>query len=276
MSKCLGPCPSPRAAYVVVAFLGAVSLSFPLYLAHLYLLAPAPPTAQPSAPSRLWPACVGLSLAAVVALPASVQASRPIFITALAVEHIVLLLPFIAAACAGAPGADESEPSAHGKTAAPPSGRARHAASKRVRAGYQLLALAVVTLHLRASLDAIGELARRGGGPSEWLGWLLEASYRNECQASIAIDAALASVAGGCYMVATGGWRSALLCCAAPLISPAACLALHASGAEAGRAHARADAERAATMAQRHEGRRAVGKEVPPPGASPVERAKLD
>ena len=48
-------------------------------------------------------------------------------------------------------------------------------------------------------------------------------------QASIAIDAVLASGAGAAYMVGRGGMRGAALVCLAPLLSPAAAMALFCS-----------------------------------------------
>lgn len=95
-------------AYVVVAFLGAVSLAFPLLLMHLLKLPPV--TAAPAARTRTaevwwaWPTCVAAALVSIALLPWSVHASRPVFIVALAVVHFVLVLPPAQAAmCARSP-----------------------------------------------------------------------------------------------------------------------------------------------------------------------------
>jgi pimeloyl-ACP methyl ester carboxylesterase len=54
------------------------------------------------------------------------------------------------------------------------------------------------------------------------------AALRNDCQASIATDALLATIAGGVYMAVRAGRVGVLLALASPVISPAAALALFA------------------------------------------------
>ena len=96
-------------AYVTVAFLGAVSLAFPLFLSHLLVLPRLPPpratraaAAASGAPRHawLWPACTLAALLSIVALPLSVHNARPVFIAALACLHVVLAVPFAAQSAA--------------------------------------------------------------------------------------------------------------------------------------------------------------------------------
>ena len=98
--------PSVVLAYIIVAFLGAVSLAFPLLLAHLLTLPTTPRKTSPAAAAAAdagvnaiwWPACIIASLLSIGALPCSVSLSRPIFILALVIVHVVLALPFMRAA----------------------------------------------------------------------------------------------------------------------------------------------------------------------------------
>ena len=203
--------------YVVVAFLGAVSLAFPLLLAHL-LTMPTNSTRPTTAITKstvwwVWPACAGASLLSIGALPWSVDASRPIFILALTIVHIVLALPFM------------------------------HAATSPMKppalldgAGYRHLAVVAAALHLSATAAATGEVASAdgytgfGGFVSAFTSHLVNATMRNVCQASISIDAVLSSVAGSAFMVGSAERADrlhALGCCAASvLVGPAAGLAV--------------------------------------------------
>ena len=91
-------------AYIAVAFLGAVSLSFPLFFTHLGAL-PQLDSSFGFGERRprtscwwAWPACCGASLFAILILPLSVHSSRDVFIVALLIVHGVLSLPFMFAA----------------------------------------------------------------------------------------------------------------------------------------------------------------------------------
>mmetsp|Transcript_33904 Transcript_33904/g.76765 ORF Transcript_33904/g.76765 Transcript_33904/m.76765 type:complete len:312 (-) Transcript_33904:482-1417(-) len=203
---------SPRLqlAHITTAFLGAVSLAFPVLLAHLALL-PAREGVRRSptnvSKSWLWPICVACSLLSIVLLPATVGAFRGAFIGGLVVVHLVLLVPFVAGG---------------------------HESGSFNRTGYLWLALLTFLLHVKASAYAFDELSLAaeesdGMGYRMFASGLLVAFSRNVCQTSIAIDAVLSALAGFCYMVQSSGWRGLLFCVAAPIISPAAALALHAA-----------------------------------------------
>ncbi|KAL1526333.1 hypothetical protein AB1Y20_015047 [Prymnesium parvum] len=197
-------------AHVVAAFLGAVSLAFPIFFAHLLLLGT--PRGNPTADggqtkaSRMWIGCVGLSLVSIAALPATVSRARALFIAALIVVHFVLLIPF-------------------GVRAHP---RARLTGSL-TRREFVALALLTFLLHIHASWAAYTEVSAHGhtGSLRSFAAALVGAVTRNVCQASISIDAGMASAAGFVYMVERSGVRALWLCLLAPIISPAAALALH-------------------------------------------------
>ena len=147
-----------------------------------------------------------------------------------ATQHFVLLVPF------GAP------PPTATKSRATVSGGLTAAA-------YGLLALLCFLLHTRATAAAYSELLTTlpSGSPppafATFASALLASTWRNVCQLSISIDVVLASVAGAFFVVERSGRQGLLLCAAAPLISPAAALALHEALTEARRAQPPAKAD---------------------------------
>lgn len=224
---------SPRLAlaYMVTAFLGAVSLAFPFLFAHLLLL-PTLPLAKrraSAAPGWLWPLCVVAALVSIPLLPAALLSShRPVFIVALAVVHGVLLVPFAHSALVGS-GRPDSNPAA--------------APARAGRTAYLALAACVTALHLYATYNAIAQLrpnpTRRGGPPPPLMAaWavvrgLAAAFWRNVCQTSISIDVVLSTGALLSYLLrgSEPTERSYVRrCCAiTPLVGPAAVLALVAA-----------------------------------------------
>ena len=135
-------------AYITVAFLGAVSLAFPLFLSHLIAMSPPPREAVPvdkavndkdkaaraKSVTWLWPACTLAALLSTLALPLSVHGQRAMFIASLAVLHVVLAVPFAADALCSY----------------------RVAPLSRVQ--LRTLAAAVALLHIGASAAAVHEL----------------------------------------------------------------------------------------------------------------------
>ena len=231
-------------AHVVAAFAGAVSLAFPLLFAQLLLAPPPPPHPHPpgrAAPRHVapwvWPACSLVSLASVLAVRASVGGPRVVFIAALAAVHVLLVAPF-ALACRAPP------PPAGRPVLPPPPSRAAFL--------FFVLGLLCWAAHIHASGDAFHallKLVRRptmsdASGAKEandaetasfLLSALFQAARRNDCQLSIAIDAALAAVAGSAYVLcaASPRWSSGMvlfLVWVSPATGPAATLALWAAG----------------------------------------------
>jgi hypothetical protein len=223
-------------AYICVAFLGAVSVAFPLLFAHLLALVP-PRTRTPPPPSTArhswpWILCVSAALLSIVALPLTVHSHRALFIAALALVHGVLALPYLGAALGAALTARAADGAADGAAALVSTSRALSPTALRV------LACVTAALHAWAAAGAVAEL--RAGSPHE-LGAspaalaelaraLVAAAARNVCQASIAIDAVLSTTAGLAFMAASAERDESahvLACCAlSPLAGPAASLAL--------------------------------------------------
>ena len=210
-------------AYICVAFLGAVSLAFPLLFAHLLSLAPRgkPVLREASASGRgsqLWPMCVGAALAAIVAMPLSVHDARPVFILALVIVHVVLALPYARAAL--------TRPKSKVDNGATAAALALSPGALRVLAGL------TAALHLYATASALTQL-RSGTTHESFMSLardLVGAAASNVCQASIAIDAALSSVAGIAFMLLSAEpdeiVHASACCLLSPFIGPAAGLAL--------------------------------------------------
>ena len=244
-------------AYVVLAFLGAVSLAFPLLLTHLLVLPPPPRRSSSAAAAAakavtdrgwsgirwLWPACTVVALLSTVALPLSVHTSRPLFIVALALLHLVLAVPFLVdwAAAQTAPTLNETTTAdaysgrgggcrrtgshrspAHGASqlSASIAAAARPSASRAVAplsaSDLRWLAAAVALVHACSTGAALVALAGSEaaavpllGSPTALLSAMLHAATRNVCQRSISIDAALSSLAGAAYVLLTTDWALA-------------------------------------------------------------------
>lgn len=162
---------------------------------------------------------------------------------ALVVVHVVLVLPFARAVGHGTAARISTT------SAAAAEQRARqqqnvHAA----RAFFQALAIVVAVVHITFTFRALVFLVKGDGGShgqregTEALGiqlygvvdmgvGLVMASARNVCQASISIDAVMASVAGGAFMLGSAegadDWTQARRACVlSAMVGPAAGLAL--------------------------------------------------
>jgi hypothetical protein len=219
------------ALFIALAFLGAVSHAFPLLLLLLVLpennthdpklLAP-PPLGR----KRLWPTCLFLALGSTAALPLTVAGPAWAFITALALLHCILILPFLVQLPAlTAPRPSMSSASPH------PYARAQYLTLAAVCCALHLASLAAAARDAFAShtADAASQGTAKASAFTSVVWHLLSATRRNHCQASISIDAVLASLAGAGYMLARGGRRAVPFVAAAPLVSPAASLALFAA-----------------------------------------------
>lgn len=227
-AACRGMSPRLALAYVATAFLGAVTLSFPLLFAHLLMLRPTTASrglrvAAKALPPWLWPACTTAAIASSALMPLTISTSRPVFIAALITMHTVLIVPFVALARAAGPDSG----------AAPPgSPRPAPGLEKAARSRYLALALFTAALYVGSSAAALVELRALIGAPlslaalRDVLGALGAAAGRNACQASISIDAVGASVAGSIFMLCTRPRDAATPLLLSPLIGPAAALAL--------------------------------------------------
>ena len=177
--------PSVVLAYIIVAFLGAVSLAFPLLLAHLLTLPTTPRKTSPAAAAAAdagvnaiwWPACIIASLLSIGALPWS-SLSRPIFILALVIVHVVLALPFIRAARPPRTPKEGNSPSEY--------------TSVLGARGYRLLAFTSALLHAGSTVTAALSLgdatsAPRDVGSRLWelIGLLGASFHRNVCAAYV-------------------------------------------------------------------------------------------
>ena len=245
-------------SYVTLAFLGAVSVAFPLFLIHILVLPPSPlpPPSQPppsrqspskSAPrpiltspvpmpragsGRLWVLCTLTALASTIALPLSLHTSRPIFIIALGLLHIVLAIPYAAAALLGIRAAPLSPTQLRVLACAT---ALLHAVATAAAMRWDLRIASPYASLL--SLAALGEL----------MAGALRAAGRNVCQASVAIDALGAALASTAFtLLATVGRRAGqssavafpvaapadafVLGIVSPLIGPGAAFALWMAG----------------------------------------------
>ena len=215
-------------SYVSVAFLGAVSLAFPMFMAHLLTLPVLAPDRKPAATANghnalnrcLWPACVGASLVSIALLPWSVHASRATFIVSLVALHTVLVLPVARAAVLERVGVSSS-------------GSLRPEQSFLDARGYTYLAALCACMHVAFSARAIAQLWREGIDDKRWRGIgsaLVAAAARNVCQESITVDAVLSSLASAAFIVVGAGREhraTAVTCVLLGLVAgPAAGLAL--------------------------------------------------
>lgn len=227
-----GLSPNLVALFVALAFLGAVSLAFPLLFLLLILPDGAalrdPSHLAPPPPGRvwLWPACLFLALNSTAALPLTVAGPSWAFITALALLHSILLFPFIVRFVASA------QPQPKMSSSSPLlSARTPYLVLAAVCAALHLISLAAAARDFTYSHPnpPIGRGTAIVASPSSILWHILSATQRNHCQASISIDAVLASLAGAGYMLVRGGKRAIPFIAAAPIISPASALALFAA-----------------------------------------------
>ena len=230
-----GLSPGVVLAYICTAFLGAVSLAFPLLLTRLVLGGtPSVKTTGGASASALtgwqrwlWLVCALCSLASIAALPICVHTSRPGFIAALAVVHVVLALPYahdaVRSAFATSPASPSSRDSAPSQDGLPAAMRALAASTAVLHACATAAAVPVLRAaspHPPWTLAALGEFARA----------LVAAAGHNVCQASISIDAALSAICGLLFLLAISHRQDrthAIVCCVlSPAIGPAAALAL--------------------------------------------------
>ena len=98
---------------------------------------------------------------------------------------------------------------------------------------YLLLAFLTAAMHVSATAAFIEAAEADGGTGSSYIATLVRATVRNSCQASISIDANLASITGFVFMIRAADAQDRLhacCCCAAsPFVGPAASLALFAA-----------------------------------------------
>eukprot|EP00301_Raphidiophrys_heterophryoidea_P004905 c12097_g2_i2.p1 GENE.c12097_g2_i2~~c12097_g2_i2.p1 ORF type:complete len:502 (+),score=130.19 c12097_g2_i2:642-2147(+) len=109
--------PQVQLAYILTAFLGAVSLAFPLFLAHIAILrasgivnapntlthASTKPVAETSLATshvmllRCWWVCAAIAIYCTIALPFTVESrdESPLFAVFLITLHVVLVIPFV-------------------------------------------------------------------------------------------------------------------------------------------------------------------------------------
>lgn len=216
--------PALLLCFMMAAFLGAVSLAFPLLL--LLLATPVSPPVHGGGiflhNTFLWPMCLFLALASTALLPLTVSGPKGAFISALVILHLILILPF----------AYNLVPSSVSVQ--------QQASSSFVRRLYLTLACVCLPLHLGSLVVAFQHSQQGFFSPSipsavtkaqlsAMLWHLVSATWRNTCQASISIDAVLASLSGACYMLNRGGSKALIYVVASPLVSPGAALALFAA-----------------------------------------------
>ena len=205
-------------AHIIVAFLGAVSLAFPLIFAQILLADTPPAKAVPL--SRLWPPCIIAALISTNVLPLTVQGPNWAFILALVIVHFALALPFLSEAI-------------HGRERAT-------AGSAAPRALYASLCFAFIgivstSMHILAFVALFREwhedsIAGRAPPPGVQflVSRLINGASADDCQVSISIDAFMASIAGYCYMWDRIGQSALRFIILSPIISPAAALAFFA------------------------------------------------
>lgn len=206
-------------AHSGLAFLGAVSASFPLLFARL-LASPAPDARRRSdsaTPVATWTqlACTALALGSVVLLPLTVDRSawRAAYIAALALLHVVLVVPLLTSR-----GATTSDAAARSDDVPLRNGVP-------LRDVYLMLAGAAAALHV----SYCAAFALRGdelASPAAFLA----AAYSNLCQQSISLDVWFTGAASGVLFVARRGWAGgAPLAALQPLLGVGACFALFAA-----------------------------------------------
>jgi hypothetical protein len=166
-----------QVAFLVVAFLGAVSASIPIAFVVMHRLrsvATALASSEPviSAPCLLAPPVV--AVVAALVLPYTVDGNRSAYIGALAILHAVLVVPALV---------NRAVPCA--PTAAPPGQRQRNTTQR-----FPLLALVYGALAGAAATQHAHNLARfattsPGADGISFCWSLLAAGFANNCQASI-------------------------------------------------------------------------------------------
>jgi len=196
-------------AYVLVGFLGAISLAFPLLFAHLYSLAREKQTMVPCLTFSIGLSNL-LALCGVLLLPLTCETHRrTIFTWALMLVHFVLGMPCIVGrptciSCGSATARRES-----------------------IKLGFFYIFLAGLSLAVHLSNVFRAGLQLSLENPSSNFLWLAEeivfGPFRNSlCQFSISFDVVFTSIAAMAYMVGTEPKLGSLLALATPFISVAA------------------------------------------------------
>jgi hypothetical protein len=237
-------------AFLVLAFLGAVSAAFPLAMAHVHALdslqrrkragsgansgggrAAAAALAEPVVTfGRMVTPCA-LAVGSALVLPYTVHRARGVYVACLVCLHVVLLVPAAL---------NPTAPLAPPLTAAATAASAPVPRSPWLAGVYAALAGAAVLQHWHAlaafafALDGTTDAAgAKDGGFAAGLGALLAAGWASKCQASISWDAVLSAGAGAALVLAQAPLLRALpLVAAMPLVSPAACFAAFCALAE--------------------------------------------
>jgi hypothetical protein len=236
-------------AYVLVGFLGAISLAFPLLFAHLAALRSATPRAQQLlrvAPSRTLLACGLAAMLGVVVLPLTHRSHRAsAYRFALMLVHVVLAVPALL-------GRPAPEPAAAGAAA-------HRRAALRLALWYAFLAGASLILHAHNVARAVLELPE-AAQPGWWGPHQLAAVLRqlvlgpwqlSECQQSISYDVLFTTVAAQTFMATQGAWTLAAL---APLLGIATAFPAFLAIENAQAASINDDADTPTTSAKRGSG----------------------
>ncbi|GBG26121.1 Hypothetical Protein FCC1311_023412 [Hondaea fermentalgiana] len=197
-------------AYVLVGFLGAISLSFPLLFGHLFVLANrrASETAAPLVPKTTGTLvfCNLVAMISVLVLPHTYESHRQTYYTwALMIVHVILMAPCFV----GRP------------TTIP----ATHKDASRYRlltiVLYTFLAGASMVAHIHNNLRV--SLAFMSARPDASFVDLLRYIYldpflQSFCQCSISFDVVFTSIAAAAYMISTSFWRGLLLGALVPVL----------------------------------------------------------
>ncbi len=207
-------------AYTATGFLGAISLSFPLFFSHVtFLDCPAlmgsafrtPAPLQGTRVSALQAACAAVAVASVVVLPLTLRKHDTAYVSALAALHVVLAVPAVVE-LAGLGGGRAG-------------GGARGAFG--LRDAYLFLAGACFAVHaglMAAAVEwIVSSSAAAGGGAmgaGEVLTALVAAGWQNACQSSISFDVVFTTAAVALFLAGRRGWRDgALAAVLSPLLS---------------------------------------------------------
>lgn len=213
-----GVYPLVSLSYVIVGFLGAISLAFPILFAHLFLLAVQQkrpvadtPVARLSIPLAL---CNLAAMVGVVLLPLTYESHRrTVYTFGLLLVHFVLGLPCLV-----------------GRPSLVPSGAntwERNSARATLAAFYAFLAGASLLMHIhnvcRALLDLTASIPVEEALVRVFLGPLSRAPPFTEslCQYSISMDVVFTSIAAIGYMNATHMNRGIVCALLTPLLSVA-------------------------------------------------------
>jgi hypothetical protein len=186
-------------SYLVLGFLGAISLSFPLLFAHVSWFAsdssrPRAPSSELQCATFTVVLCQLLATGAIVALPYTVHGEelRSAYIVALLLLHGVLALPSIAGRCiTGGKGTTGSKGGVVDVTTL-----------------YWLLSGVAATVHFHNWIHVLGRHHLDGFAA---VAELFAAGWSNSCQTSISFDVVFTHFATALFMVEQGGARGVAL-----------------------------------------------------------------